>query len=546
LVPEISPATAIVPVADWHELLFLTGQVLKHDDPTALEHWLDGLLRLQAQLPTGYAAQLQPFLVQILPSIKKANTAELRELLAGPVRLDGHEGLAPALLLSWATSFAVPRVESVQVQGSYDARTPLLPIDKQRYLHAEKLLREQRALPLLSTPSHAPYWLAPSILVQKLLVYEAAGLEPDLADLAVALARTAHTHPAEATAALRRLPQLRNPELRQLLAWFLGPTDVPLPAPANPPSRKPAQLPVPLAEALPELWAVAARTKAPHADFPTLPGWLGYDYPSVAQPLQPTLALVERENSYEDFSTVGQPTITHRWVELQWGNAATSISPSPLLLYSPPGPKNEAGSWEHNILFANDFLFLNALLPNYPAPLYEYILQCAAWTDNLESTERDLVMAGLRALLGAGPVYSPAALFLLGSGLIHHTSLCRSLAQEVLVQAVAQGRLVPSPLGQVLGRQLAAGFAPMPRLADNLAPLCGIDATTDDALLQLLTALLPELPATPPRNLRKLLEVYADLLVRTRQPVPDVVRTGLLQWQKSASLKPVVSALLKG
>ena len=41
-VPEISAATAITPVADWHELLFLTGQVLRHDDPRrpgALARW---------------------------------------------------------------------------------------------------------------------------------------------------------------------------------------------------------------------------------------------------------------------------------------------------------------------------------------------------------------------------------------------------------------------------------------------------------------------------------------------------------------------------
>jgi hypothetical protein len=47
-VPDLSPATAVVPVADWPELLFLTGQVLRHDDPLALERWLDGLLRLRA------------------------------------------------------------------------------------------------------------------------------------------------------------------------------------------------------------------------------------------------------------------------------------------------------------------------------------------------------------------------------------------------------------------------------------------------------------------------------------------------------------------
>nr|GFD21711.1 hypothetical protein [Tanacetum cinerariifolium] len=61
-VPDISASTAIVPVADWHELLFLTGEVLRYDVPAAFERWLDGLLRLHGQLPAGYAEQLRPYL----------------------------------------------------------------------------------------------------------------------------------------------------------------------------------------------------------------------------------------------------------------------------------------------------------------------------------------------------------------------------------------------------------------------------------------------------------------------------------------------------
>jgi hypothetical protein len=40
-VPDLSPATAIAPVADWHELLYLSGQVLRQNDPVTLERWLD-------------------------------------------------------------------------------------------------------------------------------------------------------------------------------------------------------------------------------------------------------------------------------------------------------------------------------------------------------------------------------------------------------------------------------------------------------------------------------------------------------------------------
>jgi hypothetical protein len=132
---------------------------------------------------------------------------------------------------------------------------------------------------------------------------------------------------------------------------------------------------------------------------------------------------------------------------------------------------------------------------------------------------------------------------LLASGLVHHQAACRNLAQEVLVRAIAHGRLVPGPLGSALGRQLAAGYVPVPRLAANLAPLRGIDAITDDALRQVFDQLLPNLPGAPLRNLRPLLDLYAELVARTRPPVPAAVRALLHAWRATPSLKKVATAL---
>jgi hypothetical protein len=543
-VPELSLATAIVPVANWHELLFLTGQVLKHDDPTALERWLDGLLRLHEQLPDGHHEQLRPYVLQLVPQLQKAAAAEAATLLSGPIPVWGHDGLAEALLLSWANGFRAPKVENVVMQSSHLMRMPLLEIEQQRYAHAEGLLARRLALPLLSTPTHAPYWVAPRALVTKLLAYEAAHQEPAAADLALALARTAHSHPAEAAVALSLLPQLLHTGLRELLMWFFGPADAALPVPTHTePTRRAATSTATLAEALPELWAIAARTKAPHQAFPALPTWLGYDYPGVAQPLHLVREVVAQENTYDaSYLTPGEPT-THRWTEIYWRSGATEAAPSALLLYSPPAGNGKQGAWEENLLLANDFPYLASALPHYPAPLHEFVLRCATWADNLESSERDLVAQALRALLAPGPPHAQAATAILASGLLHHTALCRSLGQEVLLRAVANGQLLLATLGQVLGQQLATGYAPVPRLTASLATLGSIDALTDDALCQVLEALLPELPAAPLRSLRPLLDLYADLRGRTGRPTPTALLARLGEWRTAPSLKKVASAL---
>jgi len=540
-VPDLSPATAIVPVADWHELLFLTGQVLQHDEPAARERWLDGLLRLHGQLPAGYTAQLQPYLGQAFPQLKKASPAEASALLTSSLALHGHDGLLLALLLGWAGSFATPRVAGVQVSRGHGA--PLLALEQQRYLLAETRLRARVALPLLSTPTHQPHWVAPSMLASRLLAYQAAATVPEATDLAVALARSAHAHPAEAAEALRLLPQVADAGLRELLTWFFGPPSQPLPALTLAVGRAPATLDTALTAALPELWAVAARTKAPAGTFPTLAASLGYDHAGLTRPLPTSCEAVPRENRYPDPTQPGQEAVYH-FVELSWRSGAATPAPSPLLLYAPPVGESRHSSWEDNWLLVSDLPHLFSLLPNYPAPLYAHVLRHAAWADNLESSERDLLLRALTALLGPGPALEAAATAVLASGLIHHSPPGRSLAQEVLLQAIAHGRLHPAALGQILGQQLATGYAPAARLADNLLPLKGINALTDDALCQILAALLPALPAAPPRNTRKLLDAYADLLARTRQPLPAAVRPHLLAWQKTASLKAAAKTLL--
>ncbi len=534
-VPDIAPATAIAPVTDWHELLFLTGQVLQHQDPAARERWLDGLLRLHGQLPADYAEQLRPYLVQVAARLKRSHGIKASDLLTESVSLHDHDGLFLALLLGWADGFATPRVARVDVGGSRAA--PLLVVEQQRYLLVETRLQQAVTLSLLSTPTHQPHWVAPSALLARLLSHQAAGVAPAAADLALALARSAHAHPAEAAQARHLLPQLADAGLRTLLAWFFGPADQLLPAlpPAN--ERPPAQLATPVAKALPELWAVAARTKMPAASFPTLAASLGYDYAGVTQPLSCV---------GEAIPTPAQPAQgpAPRFAELLWRGGTALAAPSPLLLYASPVGQSQGITWENSWLVLYEFPYLAALLPNYPAPLYAHVLQLAAWTDNLESSERDLLLLGLHSLLGPGPVLETAATAVLASGLIHHTPAGRNLAQEVLLQTIAHGRLQPAGLGNILGHQLASGYAPASRLADTLRPLQAFDGLTDDALSLTLDALLPMLPATPPRNLRPLLDTYADLLARAQRPAPAALRPNLLAWQQAASLKPVAQPLL--
>lgn len=572
-IPDISAATAIAPVRDWHELLFLTGELVQHNSPASVERWLDGLRRLRGHYPADYAQQLRPYIVQISSELKNKTNDEIEEYFRATsfsgIR-QGRRELVSALLISWFLGFAQLNVPLVNLKPQqYSAPDPLLRIEQARLADLERRLQAATpALPLLSTPSHTPHWVAPSVLVQRLLAYQAAGAEPAPTDLAVALARTAATAPGDAATARQLLPQLQHPELRELLEWYLAPQPEPaaLPLPAAPTTSKPVarefterlsklipflkqspklDSPLPLTEALPWLWVVAARTRLPYQELPALAAVA--NYPGVAQPWLPTWRFEQKTHTYKQSWNKQKPEVTNTWQELLVQTPPVPRGlPSPLLLYSTyVQPPKSTTDWYSVLSLQQELPFLLSLFPNTPDLVYWHLLRLSCRTDEADSTAREVVQMAVHSLLEPGPVFSEPATLLLALGLTHATPACRAVALEALLASVEMGRLVPGTLGQNLGQLLAVGFVPVQRLADTLAQARAISPLVDDALCQILEVLLPLLPtATPLRNTRKLLEAYADAQTRTNRPVPAAVAQQLQAWGQSAALKKVAAILL--
>jgi hypothetical protein len=157
-IPAISPATAIAPVADWHELLFLTGQVLRYDDPAAFERWLDGLLRLRSQFPAGYAQQLRPYLQQAFPWELQDKPEAQQALTLLHYQFGGSHAGQPdfikALLASWFADFAQPRLLKVTLsEQPHNHPDPLLALERQRLAVAETRLHPASPYAALPRPA---------------------------------------------------------------------------------------------------------------------------------------------------------------------------------------------------------------------------------------------------------------------------------------------------------------------------------------------------------------------------------------------------------
>ena len=446
--PNLSPATAIEPVRDWHELLFLTGQVFAQGDPGARERWLAGLLHLRHQYPAGYAAQLLPYAVRLLPLLRDASPGQASAIIAGN-GFSGLAGLSAAMLVGWMQGFTTARLPHVQLQDTYYTADPLAAGEQQRWRAAEDHLRAGRSLPLLSTPTHVPCWVSPTALVERLLAYQQARQHPSPADLVIALARSAYAHAASARAALLLLKQLEDKVLRDLLEWFFGDAPRPVPAPGKSGLQWLAQQPTPqrtamraspatVAEALPELWAVAARTRYPEATIPELSAIA--DHPGVGAPWQPEWFFRQNSRTHPQTGNKNQPAeaiATGQELAVATRSQASG-QPSALLLYSQHAYLPQQ---EHYYLWLlpHQLPTLLTLLPNHPASLHWHVVRVAYRTPEMGAESRDAMRAVLQTLLTAGPGFTESDSVVLALGLTHYAPACRALAFEVVVSRHRHG-----------------------------------------------------------------------------------------------------------
>ncbi len=124
---------------------------------------------------------------------------------------------------------------------------------------------------------------------------------------------------------------------------------------------------LPLAEAMPWLWAVAARTRYPVAELPALAA-LGH-YPGLARPWQPGWTTALKTHSFVAYYKDGKPTETCTSSILTLPAVAPSRpAPPPLALYA---AHVRLPQERHNSLFTltDSLPYTLALLPQNPAPL---------------------------------------------------------------------------------------------------------------------------------------------------------------------------------
>jgi len=253
------------------DLLFLLGDCIREGTAATIDLFFEGLVQLQDQLPENFKEQLAPYIKQL-----------------GGYSVSGQQVRAMLLLLrGWAEDKAIetppkewqPYIKKARELGMSEDKKDqqesawlwcVFSTHKELLYFFNKIkatiskLKNGDRLPFLATPSVKPFYIDADTLANRLLIYQAAGKEPELDDIVVAANRLlSSTITPEAKDKVRTL----TGKYTRAMAYLFELTDVITPE----------------EETLP-LWTQMTRIKYPNAIFDEFENTSANDYPAVAKP----------------------------------------------------------------------------------------------------------------------------------------------------------------------------------------------------------------------------------------------------------------------
>ena len=411
------------------DLLFLLGDCIREGTAATIDLFFEGLVQLQDQLPENFKEQLAPYIKQL-----------------GGYSVSGQQVRAMLLLLrGWAEDKAIetppkewePYIKKVrelekskdkkdQQEGAwlwcvYSTHKELLYFFNKIKTTISKLKSSDR-LPFLATPSVKPFYIDADTLANRLLIYQAAGKEPELDDIVVAANRLlSSTITPEAKDKVRTL----TGKYARVMAYLFELTDVITPE----------------EEILP-LWTQMTRIKHPNAIFEEFENTSAYDYPAVVKPFYIHSYTIDDyrfhlENDYNYYGFEKEKAL----------------------------PYNFYNAGNYDKLHSSTFKYFMSLNPQYlDALLCRYVPYWVRISD--ATTYEDLNQITTFLLVNDLRIYHSGWLFM-GIAFLHDKKETRDLATEYILRAISRDEDL-SYLQHFLADILAQKLTPINRFVEFL------------------------------------------------------------------------------
>ena len=252
-------------------MLFLLGDCLREPAAHTIDVFLEGLITLQDDFPTDWAKSLSPYIKQLTK--RKGKEIPTDMILLGvlcalidqrPLTLDPKCSYTWEEMNQKRKKLSEKEFETYTRDYYLDKARQVLPFLFRKGQMVIDFILQHCHLPLLSTPTHLPFYIEAEVLMDKLLQYEAQGKAPDLDDLIVACNRLLFK---EVSAAAKEKARQLKGVYAPAIQYYLGLTDE-----------------ICLTEDLLPLWAQITRLKHPDRAFPEFETTSAKDILGVVKP----------------------------------------------------------------------------------------------------------------------------------------------------------------------------------------------------------------------------------------------------------------------
>ena len=418
------------------DLLFLLGDCLREPAAHTIDVFLEGLITLQDDFSADWAKSLSPYIKQLTKRVDKEEIPTdaillgvLRALIdRRPLTLDPKCSYTWEELCKKRKKLSEKEFEAYTQDYYLGNARQVLPFLFRKGQMVIDFILQHCHLPLLSTPTHLPFYIEAEVLVDKLLQYEAQGKSPDLDDLIVACNRLLFT---EVSAAAKEKARQLKGDYAKAIQYYLGLTDE-----------------IQLTEELLPLWAQITRLKQPDREFPEFAATSAKDILGVVKPYLIDYGWQENDG-YKEF-TFGYHT---EWVGVSYTDLKNVF---PYRYYNANGG---------NSPISTIFEYKLSLNPHYPnAMLCDYI---STWVTRNEVREIRNMSLPLEVLLRYDISVRHSGWLYIGTALLFEKRPSRDLAYEYICQAITRGEEL-SYLKTYLAQVLAWDFLPISRFIEFL------------------------------------------------------------------------------
>ena len=417
------------------DLLFLLGDCLREPAAHTIDIFLEGLISLQDNFPADWAKSLSPYIKQLTK--RKGKEIPTDMILLGvlcalidqrPLTLDPKCSYTWEEMNQKRKKLSEKEFEAYTRDYYLDKARQVLPFLFRKGQIVIDAILQHCHLPLLSTPTHLPFYIEAEVLMDKLLQYEAQGKSPDLDNLIVACNRLLFK---EVSAAAKEKARQLKGVYAPAIQYYLGLTDE-----------------ICLTEDLLPLWAQITRIKHPDREFPEFENTSAKDILGVVKPY--LIGYGWQENKSHKKFVFEHHT---KWIGVSYTDLKNAF---PYRYYNANGGSSPISTiFEYKI----------SLNPHYPdAMLCDYI---STWVTGNEVREIRNMSLPLEVLLCYNIRVRHSGWLYIGTALLFEKRPSRDLAYEYICQAIAHGEDL-SYLKTYLSQVLAWDFLPIPRFIEFL------------------------------------------------------------------------------